>query len=111
MRLYIAVAFVKMAIKAIDKNTNEGLSFILTIKNWVDFVNGGNYNDTIYGGDGENNLYGNGGDDYIYGGKDKDIIEGGEGNDTINIGRLVELEQANMYKANITNQNSNLFFL
>lgn len=75
-----------------------------------DFVNGGNYKDTIYGGDGENNLYGNGGDDYIYGGKDKDIIEGGEGNDTINIGRLVELEQANMYKANITNQNSNLFF-
>lgn len=41
MRLYIAVAFVKMAIKAIDKNTNEGLSFILTIKNWVDFVNSG----------------------------------------------------------------------
>lgn len=41
VRLYIAVAFVKMAIKAIDKNTNEGLSFILTIKNWVDFVNGG----------------------------------------------------------------------
>ena len=75
-----------------------------------DFVNGGNYNDTIYGGDGENTLYGNGGDDYIYGGKDKDIIEGGEGNDTINIGKLVELEQANMYKANITNQNSNLFF-
>ncbi len=75
-----------------------------------DFVNGGNYNDTIYGGDGENNLYGNGGDDYIYGGKDKDIIEGGEGNDTINIGKLVELEQANMYKANITNQNSNSFF-
>ena len=75
-----------------------------------DFVNGGNYNDTIYGGDGENNLYGNGGDDYIYGGKDKDIIEGGEGNDTINIGKLVELEQANVYKANITNQNSNLFF-
>lgn len=75
-----------------------------------DFVNGGNYKDTIYGGDGENNLYGNGGDDYIYGGKDKDIIEGGEGNDTINIGKLVELEQANVYKANITNQNSNLFF-
>lgn len=41
MRLYIAVVFVKMAIKAIDKNTNEGLSFILTIKNWVDFVNSG----------------------------------------------------------------------
>ena len=53
MRLYIAVAFVKMAIKAIDKNTNEGLSFILTIKNWVDFVNGGMVNTALLGIDKE----------------------------------------------------------
>ena len=55
MRLYIAVAFVKMAIKAIDKNTNEGLSFILTIKNWVDFVNGGMVNTALLGIDKEGN--------------------------------------------------------
>ena len=53
MRLYIAVAFVKLAIKAIDKNTNEGLSFILAVKNWVDFVNGGMVNTALLGIDKE----------------------------------------------------------
>lgn len=41
LRFYIAVLFTKLAIKAIDKNTNEGLSYILAIKNWIDFINGG----------------------------------------------------------------------
>ena len=25
----------------IDKNTNEGLSYILAIRNWIDFINSG----------------------------------------------------------------------
>lgn len=41
LRFYIAVFLTKLAIKAIDKNTNEGLSYILAIRNWIDFVNSG----------------------------------------------------------------------
>lgn len=41
LRFYITVFLTKLAIKAIDKNTNEGLSYILAIRNWIDFVNSG----------------------------------------------------------------------
>lgn len=41
LRFYIAVFLTKLAIKSIDKNTNEGLSYILAIRNWIDFINSG----------------------------------------------------------------------
>lgn len=38
LRFYIAVFFIKCSIFIIDKNTNDGLSYIVAIRNWIDYL-------------------------------------------------------------------------